>query len=146
MQRHINYRHSSVSSPQLQTMQTFIQMSAVSISTSFHLHHLWDDRIREDILGSVSITTIFTSHSTSIRQDCLVLFTMAACLSGNAEHHTSNRIFQRHSPSFWSDFYFVLSKRNLIVLDDQIIDPSKDKRIINLFYCRLQTNVLPINE
>ena len=49
-------------------------------------------------------------------------------------------------PSFRSDFYFVVSKRNLIVLDDQIIDVSKDKRIINLFYCRLQTNVLPINE
>ena len=75
-------------------------MSAVSISTSFHLCHLWDDRIREDILGSVSITTIFTSHSTSIGEDCLVLFTMAACLSGNSEHHTSNRICQRHSPTF----------------------------------------------
>ena len=49
-------------------------------------------------------------------------------------------------PSFRSDFYFVVSKRNLIVLDDQIIDASKDKRIINLFYYRLQTNVLPINE
>ena len=74
------------------------QMSAVSISTSFHFHHLWDDRTREDILSSVSITTIFTSHSTSTRGDCLVLYTMAACLSGNAEHHTSNRICQRYSP------------------------------------------------
>ena len=49
---------------------------------------------------TVSITTIFTSHSTSTGEDCLVLFTMAACLSGNSEHHTSNRICQRHSPSF----------------------------------------------
>ena len=76
------------------------EMSTVSISTSFHLCQLWDDRIREDILGSVSITTIFTSHSTSTGEDCLVLFTMAACLSGNSEHHTSNKICQRHSPSF----------------------------------------------
>ena len=91
-------RHLRFYLSQVQTMPTFTQMSAVSISTSFHLHHLWDDRIREDILGSVSITTIFTSHSTSTRRDCLVLFTMAACLSGNAEHHTSNRICQRHSP------------------------------------------------
>ena len=39
------------------------EMSTVSISTSFHLCHRRNDRIREDILRSVSITTIFTSHS-----------------------------------------------------------------------------------
>ena len=65
-----------------------------------HLYHLWDDRIREDIMGSVSITTIFTSHSTFTGEDWLVLFTIVDCLSGNAEHHTSNRICQRHSTNF----------------------------------------------
>ena len=31
------------------------------------------------------------------------------------------------------DSYFDVNKRNLIVLDDQMIDASKDKRIVNLF-------------
>ena len=31
------------------------------------------------------------------------------------------------------DFYFDANKRNLIVFDDQMIDASKDKRIVNLF-------------
>ena len=31
------------------------------------------------------------------------------------------------------DSYFDANKRNLIVFDDQIIDASKDKRIVNLF-------------
>ena len=31
------------------------------------------------------------------------------------------------------DFYFDVNKRNLIVFDDQMIDASKDKRIVNLF-------------
>ena len=72
----------------------YTEMSTVSISTSFHLYHRWNDRIREDILRSVSIITIFTSHS-----QILVLFTMAVCLSGNAEHPTSNTICQSHSPN-----------------------------------------------
>ncbi|CAH3175255.1 unnamed protein product [Porites lobata] len=31
------------------------------------------------------------------------------------------------------DSYFDMNKRNLIVFDDQMIDASKDKRIVNLF-------------
>ena len=31
------------------------------------------------------------------------------------------------------DSYFDLNKRNLIVFDDQMIDASKDKRMVNLF-------------
>ena len=30
------------------------------------------------------------------------------------------------------DFYFDVNKWNLIVFDDQMIDPNKDKRIVNL--------------
>ena len=33
------------------------------------------------------------------------------------------------------DSYFDVNKRNLIVFDDQMIDASKDKRIVNLFTC-----------
>ena len=31
------------------------------------------------------------------------------------------------------DSYFDVNKRNLIVFDDQMINASKDKRIVNLF-------------
>ena len=31
------------------------------------------------------------------------------------------------------DSYFNVNKRNLIMFDDQMIDASKDKRIVNLF-------------
>ena len=31
------------------------------------------------------------------------------------------------------DFYFDVNKQNLIVFDDQMIDASKDKRIVNVF-------------
>ena len=33
------------------------------------------------------------------------------------------------------DSYFDVNKWNLIVFDDQMIDASKDKRIVNLFTC-----------
>ena len=36
-------------------------------------------------------------------------------------------------PALEDDSFFDVSKRNLIVLDDQMIDASKDKRIENLF-------------
>ena len=35
--------------------------------------------------------------------------------------------------AFYKDSYFDVNKRNLIVFDDQMIDASKDKRIVNLF-------------
>ena len=37
--------------------------------------------------------------------------------------------------AFDQDSYFDVNKRNLIVFDDQMIDASKDKRIVNLFTC-----------
>ena len=36
-------------------------------------------------------------------------------------------------PVLEDDSFFDASKRNLIVLDDQMIDASKDKRIVNFF-------------
>ena len=35
--------------------------------------------------------------------------------------------------TFEKDSYFDVNKRNLIVFDEQMIDASKDKRIVNLF-------------
>ena len=39
------------------------------------------------------------------------------------------------------DSYFDVKKRNLIVFDDQMIDASKDKRIVNLFIVNVNVNV-----
>ena len=39
------------------------------------------------------------------------------------------------------DSYFDVKKRNLIVFDDQMIDASKDKRIVNLFMVNVNVNV-----
>ena len=36
-------------------------------------------------------------------------------------------------PALEQDSYFDVNKRNLILFDDQMIDASKDKRIVNLF-------------
>ena len=37
------------------------------------------------------------------------------------------------STALEQDSYFDVNKQNLIVFDDQMIDASKDKRIVNLF-------------
>ena len=58
---------------------------------------------------------------------------MAACLYGNASHHTKHRIFKGIPPALEQDSYLDVNKRNLIVFDDQMIDVSKDKRIVTLF-------------
>ena len=42
----------------------------------------------------------------------------------------------RHAPiptALEQDSYFDVNERNLILFDDQMIDASKDKRIVNLF-------------
>ena len=45
-----------------------------------------------------------------------------------------NIVFVRGIPTaFEQDSYFDVNKRNLIVFDEQMIDASKDKRIVNLF-------------
>ena len=36
--------------------------------------------------------------------------------------------------AFEQDSYFDVNKRNLIVFDEQMIDASKDKRIVNPLY------------
>ena len=58
-----------------------------------------------------------------------MLFTMAACVG--AMPHIE---FVKGIPAaLEQDSYFDVNKRNLIVFDDQMIDASEDKRIMNLF-------------
>ena len=62
-------------------------------------------------------------------EDRLVLFTMAVCVYINASRHATHWIRQASE----QDSFFDGNKRYFIVFDDQIIDASKDKRIVNLF-------------
>ena len=54
---------------------------------------------------------------------------MAACLYGNA----SIEFVKGIPPALEQDSYLDVNKRNLIVFDDQMINASTDKQIVNLF-------------
>ena len=99
-------------------------MSAVLLRAPFHLHDCRNDRVRKHGMGSLAIATSFRNHLPSPGEDRLVLFTMVACLYIE---------FVKGIPTVLEhDSYFDVNKRNLIVFDDQMIDASKDKRIVNL--------------
>ena len=104
-------------------------MSAGSLRASFHLHDCRDDRVLKNGLGSISVTASFRCNLPSPGEDCLVLFTMAACVG--AMPHIE---FVKGIPAaLEQESYFYMNKQSLIVFDDQMIDASKDKRIMNLF-------------
>ena len=105
-------------------------MSAVSLRASFYLYNFRNDWVRKDGLGSISIGTTFRSNLPSPGEDRLVLLSMAACLYRNAMAHIE---FVKGIPTALEQVFFYVNKRNLIVFDDQMIDASKDKRIVNLF-------------
>ena len=63
----------------------------------------------------------------------MVLLTVAARLYGNASHHTKHRICKGIPTALEQDAYFSANKRNIIVIDDQMIEAGKDNRIVNLF-------------
>ena len=112
----------------------FHRMSAVSIGSisPFYLHSCRNDRVRKNSLGSISIATSFRDTLPSPGEHCLVLFTMTACIY----RYTSmpHIEFVKGIPTaLEQDSHFDVNKRNLIVFDDQMIDASKDKRIVNLF-------------
>ena len=48
------------------------------------------DRVRKNGLGSISIETSFRDNLPSPGEDCLVLFTMAACVYRNASRHATH--------------------------------------------------------
>ena len=63
----------------------------------------------------------------------MVLLTVIALLYGNTSHHTELRICQGNPTALEQDAYFSVNKRNLIVIDDQMIEAGRDNRIVNLF-------------
>ena len=107
-----------------------IYKSVSGFVSSILLHHgCRNHRFRKNGLGSISITTSFRSHLPYPGEDRLVLFTMAYSYTEMlvAIPHIE---FVKGIPTALA---FDVNKRNLIVFDDQMIDASKDKRIMNLF-------------
>ena len=107
----------------------YTEVSTVLISTPFRLYHRRNDRIRDDILGSVSITTIFTSRSQ-------IFWCYSQWQSAYLEMLSTIpqiQFVKAIPPALRDDSYFDVSKQNVIVLHDPMIDASKDKRILNIF-------------
>ena len=129
MQRHLMSKHRNAGLIPLQTvLMPSRKMSAVSLRASFHLHDCWNDRVWKNGLDLISITASFRGHLPSPGQNYLVLFTMAVYVYRNDSGHAT-----RILTTLEQDSYLDVNKRNLIVFDDQMIDASKDKRIVNLF-------------
>ena len=107
-------------------------MSAVSIQASFYLHDCWNDRLRKNGLGSISTATSFRDNLPSpIEVWCYSQWQPAYTEMLVAMPHIE---FVKGIPkALEQDSYFDVSKWNLIVFDDQMIDASKDKRIVSLF-------------
>ena len=88
MQRHVMSKQRNVGLASFQTVQCLHKNVSVLLQTSFCLHDCWNDRVRENGLGSISIT-IFRGNLPSPGEDRLVLFTMAACVYRNASRHAT---------------------------------------------------------
>ena len=110
-------------------------MSAVSLRASFHLHDCRNDRIGKNGLGSISAATSFRDHLRSLER-------IVWCYSQWQPAYTEMLVAMPHiefvkgiPTALEQDSYFDVNKHNLIVFDDQMIDASKDKRIVNPFIC-----------
>ena len=123
MDRHVMSKHRNV----------FTEMSAVSLRASFCLHDCRNDRVRKIDLVSISIASSFRSNYPSPER-------IVWCYSQWQPAYTEMLVAMPHiefvkgiPTALEQDSYFDVNKRNLIVFDDQMIDASKDKRIVNLF-------------
>ena len=99
-------------------------MSAVSLRASFHLHDCRNDRVRKNGLGSIAIATSFRDH-------LLTLERIVWCYSQWQPAYTQMLVAMPNIEFVKG----IPTALNLIVFDDQMIDASKDKRIVNLFTC-----------
>ena len=92
MQRHVMSKHRNAGLyPISNSSNVFTEMSVVSLRTLFYtLMIAGMTRVRKTGLGSISITTSFRDNLPSLGEDCLVLFTMAACVYRNASRHATH--------------------------------------------------------
>ena len=108
-------------------------MSAVSLRASFHLHDCRNDRVRKTAwvrsLLQQSSETVYPPPERIVW-----------CYSQWQPAYTQMLVVMPHiefvkgiPTALEQGSYFDVNKQNLIVFDDQTIDASKDKRIMNLF-------------
>ena len=111
-------------------------MSAVSIGSSIYLHGCRDDRIGKNCLGTITITTGSNRDRSATGENNLVLFTVATRLHPIIDDDTDNRIPE----SLENDSYLDVNIRNLIVIDDQMIEVGKDNRDREPVYKRIASS------
>ena len=90
-------------------------------------------QVRKSGLGSISIASSFRGNLPSLER-------IVWCYSQWQPAYTEMLVAMPHiefikgiPTALEQDSYFDVNKQNLIVFDDQMIDASKDKRIVNLF-------------
>ena len=81
-------------------------------------------------LGTITVTTNSHRDRSTTGENNLVLFTVATRLHAIIGEDTNNQICQGKMEN---DSYLDVNIRNLIVIDDQMIEAGKDNRIVNLF-------------
>ena len=101
-------------------------MSTVSIGSCIYLHGCRDDRFGKNCLGAITVTTRSSRDRSATGENNLVLFTVATRLRPIIDDDTDNRIC-KGDPGISGNI------RNLIVIDDQMIEAGKDNRVVNLF-------------
>ena len=89
--------------------------------------------MRKNGLGSISITASFRGNLPSPREDRLVLLQWQPVSTEMLVAMPHIEFIKGIPRALEQDSYFDVNKQNLIVFDDQMIDASKDKRIVNLF-------------
>ena len=91
MQRHVMSKHRNAGLTPFQTVPIFSQKCQ-----RFRFEHPFTSMIAgmtgsgKNGLGSIAIATSFRDHLPSSGEDCLVLFTMAACVYTNVNRHAKH--------------------------------------------------------
>ena len=126
VQRHVISKQRNVGLTSFQTVQCLHKNVSVSLRTSFCLHDCWNDWVRENGLGSISITN-FRGNLPSPKR-------IVWCYSQWQPAYIEMLVAMPHiefvkviPTALEQDSYFDVNKRNLIVFDYQMIDASKDK-------------------
>ena len=117
----------------LNSSNAFKNISAVSLRASFYLHDCRNDRVRK----TAYVRSLLLQASAAI---CLPTERIIWCYSQWQFAYTEMLVampqieFVKVTPTdLEQDSYFDVNKRSLIVVDDKMIDASKDKRIVDLF-------------
>ena len=130
----MNSKHSSVSLTQVQTMPTFRQKCL-----QFRFQHPFTSAV-SGMTGSGKTFWVQSLLQQSSKAIQLPPERIVWCYSQWQPAYleilstiTQIEFVKGIPPALEDDSFFDVSKRNLIVLDDQMIDASKDKSIVNLF-------------